>query len=69
MAIDEDDQCSFTPAGTSQTARARGDSPVWLSLSQKYSRAERIKGLCLTQRQLDTGVWPESDIALYPCYK
>ena len=43
MAIDGDDQYSFTPAGTGQMARARSDSAFWLSLSQKYSRTECVK--------------------------
>ena len=37
MAIDGDDQYSFTPAGTGHMARARSDSSFGLSLSQKYS--------------------------------
>ncbi len=50
MAVNDESQSSFTPAGTSQTARARGDSALHFRKLPKYLRAERIKVACLTGR-------------------
>ena len=68
MAVNDESQSSFTPAGTGQMARARGDSSLYFRKLPKYRRAERIKGLGLTQRQLATPMWPAPDCALYSCY-
>ncbi len=44
MAVNDESQSGFAPAGTAQMARARGDSRAFSELP-KYLRAERIKGL------------------------
>jgi hypothetical protein len=68
MTVNDESQSSFIPAGTGQMARARDASPLYFRKLPKYRRAERIKVLGLTQRQLATLMWPAPDSALYPCY-
>ena len=67
MAANDESQSSFTPAGTGQMARARGDSDCIFGVA-KYSRAERIN-VPLTRRHLAVLLWSGPDRALYSCYR
>ena len=69
MAVNDESQSSFTPAGTGQMARARGDSRLYFRKLPKYLRAERIEVPCLTLRQYGLGMWRACGCALHPRYR